>query len=591
MSQPIAASSGTASPRDPVLSDEDLLAALRDGDDAAYEALWVRHVDAARRAARRIAPLHADDLVSEAFLAIYDQVRVRGGGPVSSFRAYLFTIMRNTAARWHRTDAQFVATPDVDDTVEESGLRSLEREYDGALLLSAFRSLPNRWQRVLWLTEIENARRAEVAAELGIRPNALSALHGRARQGLRVQWLHHQIPEELRDDTGHVAHALPALIVGAGAHTADRVIRHLEACERCRAVELELRSAYRAGRKTVVSISGLGALGVVLPGATSLAGGTATAVAAGLALAGSAAVVAGALVTGLVPGLLDPWIPRVEALPGPAQPREEVAAPTGPVAPPRESSQLPIELPPPLVGPETPPVESIDIFWDPASPNAGLPERPPPATPATPGTVVPPDDGSAAPPPGVVVSAPSSTFLAPVLSGTAQPETVIAVAVDGLTYTTEPSEAGDWTFDLRTVPLAAGTHLARVWTVADGVASTPAIAEFTIEPLGIDGLSEYQPITLGDGMGDGLRFTLRGAPGGTVCIDSDTGQSAQVALDGTGSAQRVLRFWNYGLYVLRVTPCDGDAFGPDTPRTVSVVEGVFDPWVMDDVQSWEISEE
>lgn len=45
--------------------DDELVGALREGDAAAYEVLWLRHVGAAVRIARRWAPTQADDLVSE----------------------------------------------------------------------------------------------------------------------------------------------------------------------------------------------------------------------------------------------------------------------------------------------------------------------------------------------------------------------------------------------------------------------------------------------------------------------------------------------------------------------------------------------
>jgi DNA-directed RNA polymerase specialized sigma24 family protein len=49
----------------------------------------------------------------------------------------------------------------------------------------AFRGLPVRWQRVLWQLEVEGRRPRELAVELGMTPNAVSALGKRARAGLR----------------------------------------------------------------------------------------------------------------------------------------------------------------------------------------------------------------------------------------------------------------------------------------------------------------------------------------------------------------------------------------------------------------------
>jgi len=76
-------------------TDTILISRLRSGDNTAYTALWAKHVDAALRVARRITPNHAEDLVSEGFLALYQQIAVKKNGPDSAFRAYLFTVMRN----------------------------------------------------------------------------------------------------------------------------------------------------------------------------------------------------------------------------------------------------------------------------------------------------------------------------------------------------------------------------------------------------------------------------------------------------------------------------------------------------------------
>ena len=67
--------------------DAALIERLRGGDTTAYTALWVKHVDAALRVARRLTPGHAEDLVSEGFMALYQQIAVKKNGPDSAFRA------------------------------------------------------------------------------------------------------------------------------------------------------------------------------------------------------------------------------------------------------------------------------------------------------------------------------------------------------------------------------------------------------------------------------------------------------------------------------------------------------------------------
>ena len=97
MSEPDTATASATLPE----SDAELIARLRSGDNTAYETLWQRHVGAALRLGHRIAPGDAADLVSDAFHAVNDRIRVQGAGPDTHFRAYLFTTMRNMAVRMH----------------------------------------------------------------------------------------------------------------------------------------------------------------------------------------------------------------------------------------------------------------------------------------------------------------------------------------------------------------------------------------------------------------------------------------------------------------------------------------------------------
>src|SRR3954447_11541421 len=86
-------------------TDAELIAATRGGDAAAFGQLWDRHVEAARRLARRLAgnPADADDLVSEAFTKVLASLRA-GNGPDRAFRAYLLASVRNLRCDKARRD-------------------------------------------------------------------------------------------------------------------------------------------------------------------------------------------------------------------------------------------------------------------------------------------------------------------------------------------------------------------------------------------------------------------------------------------------------------------------------------------------------
>src|SRR5262249_15000983 len=119
-----------------------------------------------------------------------------GRGPDSAFRAYLLTALRHTAYDKTRRDRKVELSEDV-ETVNgvssaavsvpftDTAVAGLER----SLAAQAFARLPERWQAVLWHTEIEDQSPAKVAPILGLTPNGVSALAYRAREGLKQAYL------------------------------------------------------------------------------------------------------------------------------------------------------------------------------------------------------------------------------------------------------------------------------------------------------------------------------------------------------------------------------------------------------------------
>ena len=96
-----------------------------------------------------------------------------GGGPDVTFRAYLFTVIRNTAASWGRARHE-IAIDELDAIADPVSTDSaLVEQDDRTLTHRAFRSLPTRWQEVLWYTEVESLGVSETAPLLGMKPNAV----------------------------------------------------------------------------------------------------------------------------------------------------------------------------------------------------------------------------------------------------------------------------------------------------------------------------------------------------------------------------------------------------------------------------------
>ena len=120
--------------RDPAdIADADLVLRTRAGDRRAFAELWRRHYRSGLTVASSItSSFDADDLVQEAYSRIYQAI-AKGGGPTGSFRAYLFTSIRNTAAGWGRArretaidELEALPDPDADAHATDEALdRSL----------------------------------------------------------------------------------------------------------------------------------------------------------------------------------------------------------------------------------------------------------------------------------------------------------------------------------------------------------------------------------------------------------------------------------------------------------------------------------
>ncbi|MGV9252099.1 sigma-70 family RNA polymerase sigma factor [Streptomyces sp. NPDC003697] len=241
-------------------SDAELIGRARKGDDTAYGELYRRHADAVRRyAATCCRDAHtADDLTAEVFAAVLQAVR-GGSGPEHAVRAYLLTTVRRVAAQWTRTArrehlvedfavfaAQAARVPEALGGPASPGLPGgLEpgadvramHEAEQSLAVRAFRSLPERWQAVLWHTEVEDEPPSSIAPLFGLDANGTRVLAGRAREGLKRAYLQAHVSTALAQGTDCARHAgrLGAYARGRLRSRAERGLRkHLEECAGCR---------------------------------------------------------------------------------------------------------------------------------------------------------------------------------------------------------------------------------------------------------------------------------------------------------------------------------------------------------------------
>ncbi|MFJ6798802.1 sigma-70 family RNA polymerase sigma factor [Streptomyces sp. NPDC091268] len=306
-------------------SDGDLIARMRGGDDGAYEELFRRHADAVRRYARTCCrDAHtADDLTAEVFARTLQAVR-GGAGPDQSVRAYLLTTVRRVAAAWAKTARREHLVEDFavfaeqaaagaetgvglagDDTLELGADVRAMHEAEQSLAMQAFRSLPERWQAVLWHTTVEEASPSAIAPLFGLSANATAVLASRAREGLKQAYLQAHVSSALSagGDCARYADRLGAYARGGLRMRAERGLRgHLEECAKCRLAAGELKDV-NAGIPALLPVAVIGwfaagyaakAAGVVAGGAVAAGGAGAAAAAAGGSTAGTGAAGAAA---------------------------------------------------------------------------------------------------------------------------------------------------------------------------------------------------------------------------------------------------------------------------------------------------------
>jgi RNA polymerase sigma factor (sigma-70 family) len=251
------------------MDDLGLLARVRAGDRDAVAALYTRHRPAALIAARSLAgrTQEAEDLVQDAFTSVVAAIE-HGAGPDESVRAYLLSAVRNSYYRSYRRAQRLVPTDDLDilDQIDPDGDDPADRasnRLDSRLIVAAFRTLPSRWQRVLWRTEVDGVTAAELAAEFEVSANSAAALVYRARNALAQAFLNAHLDVGVaRECTPFVPRLAAWVRSDLTARRASAVSDHVRTCESCTAL---------IGELAVVNDS-LRAAGPLLVGLPALAG-------------------------------------------------------------------------------------------------------------------------------------------------------------------------------------------------------------------------------------------------------------------------------------------------------------------------------
>jgi RNA polymerase sigma-70 factor (ECF subfamily) len=185
-------------------SDEELLARLRDGDEAAFVALVGRYQGSLLRVARTFVPSDAvaEEVVQDTWMGVVRGIdRFEGR---SSFKTWLFRILVNRArtsgVREHRHVSIDSTEPAVGpDRFDGNGawaepLSPWESDVDdrlvaaswGPALRAAIDELPDRQRDVVLLRDVEGLSGADVCEVLGLSEGNQRVLLHRGRSRLRT---------------------------------------------------------------------------------------------------------------------------------------------------------------------------------------------------------------------------------------------------------------------------------------------------------------------------------------------------------------------------------------------------------------------
>ena len=204
----------------------------RDGEAQAFEEYCRRFVAPAWQAAYAVAGHTGDaaEAVADGFARL---LRFGRSGGVDGSQRLGTTTLSSVRA----------AARDIARRSKRSGGTDTRAQASFALPVAAaaFRSLPERWRSVLWLTYVERLDPDEVGAILGVSANGLAQLALRARAGLRERYLHAQLAANRSEQCKSAVKRLGSYVAaGMSTRDASRIDQHVDRCSGCQQVLLDL---------------------------------------------------------------------------------------------------------------------------------------------------------------------------------------------------------------------------------------------------------------------------------------------------------------------------------------------------------------
>ena len=278
-------------------SDERLIALVRRGNHAAFEALVGRYQARLLAFCRHMLSSRedAEDVLQEVFAAAFNAI-LADERPIN-VRPWLYRIARNRSLN-HLRRTQAIGVDSMDVHLSEGGQTTADKVHkreEFRALIGDVQELPETQRTALLLREIDALSYDQIAEAMETTVPSVKSLLVRARVSLaEMSEARHLTCEEAREELGEVAEGLRRM--------SPPVRRHVRSCDRCANFRKQLKDTNKAlaAIMPVAPLLFLKKAFLAHLGTTASAGGAA----AGGAAAGSAAIAgAGTLASKAAAGL------------------------------------------------------------------------------------------------------------------------------------------------------------------------------------------------------------------------------------------------------------------------------------------------
>lgn len=223
--------------------DDQLVAAARAGDDAAFEVLYRRYHPPVTGYVHRMvgSPEHAEEIAQEAFISALRRLRDSDGQ--IAFKPWIYAIARNAAIDHVRSRSRRGTEVDLHTAEGAAGAASrfhrpaptphevVEGRQAIAHLRGAIVGLSEAHHEIIVLRELEGLSYATIAERLGMSRGQVESTLFRARRRLEAEYFELASGERCERVQATMARTAPA---DAGRRDERRIERHLSHCRGCR---------------------------------------------------------------------------------------------------------------------------------------------------------------------------------------------------------------------------------------------------------------------------------------------------------------------------------------------------------------------